>query len=163
MPNLRVFGTEISGNRQRNESLSPETRAAICACVAAGQKKADIARAFRIDRKTIDRTLKRFSERNDFESRPRTGRPKALDARGERYLVRLARQFAKVPWRALLHLDGGRVSIRTARRILQRHHLRKWRAKRRPKLTAMHAARRRAFCRFWEGREAELTSVCDSC
>lgn len=160
MPNLRVFGTEISGNRRKDEHLSPETRASICACVAAGQKKAEIARAFRVDRATIYRTLQRFLERNDFKSRPRTGRPKALDARGERQLIRLARKHPKVNWRWLLHLYGGQLSTRTARRILQRHHLRKWRAKQRPKLTPAHAAKRRAFCAYWSGREAELTSVC---
>ena len=161
MSNLRTFGTEISGNRRKNESLSPETRAAICASVAAGTPKTVVARLFKINRRTVNRTQQRYAERRDFRSRPRSGRPRSLNTREERYLVRLARRFPRVSWKALVQLDGARVSLSTVKSIMRRKNLRKWRSKRRPKLTAAHAQKRRAFCRHWlsSGRLEELTSV----
>lgn len=96
MSNLRTFGTEISGNRQKNESLSPKTRAAIYASVAAGTPKTVVARLFKINRRTVNRTQQRYAERRDFRSRPRSGRPRSLNTREERYLVRLARRFPRI-------------------------------------------------------------------
>lgn len=159
MSNLRVFGTEISGNRQKTQELSPETRAAICASVAAGQSPSAVAKAFHVHRATIYRTVKRSAELSNFKSKPRTVRPKVLTAREERYLVRLARRFPKLSWKALVHLHGTQVSRSTLQRILKRYNLRKWVAKQRPKLTADHARQRRAFCRNWRGREEELVAV----
>lgn len=162
MPNLRVFGTEISGNRRGKENLLPETRAAICSSVAAGQSPTAVARAFKINRGTVYNTIKRFQQHNSFESRPRTGRPRSLSTREERYLVKIARRFPRISWRALVHLDGSRVSLSTIKRIMRRRRLRKWRSKQRPKLTASHARERLAFCRYWlqGGRIEQLTSVC---
>ena len=137
--------TEITGTRKRNENLSPEVRAAIWASVEAGEKKTDIARRFNVDRSTVDRTMKRFSERHDFKSRPRSGGPRSLSDRGERYLVQLARRFPNVTWKTLLQLEGNSVSESTARKILRRHHIRKCRSKRRPKLTPPYAAKRLEF------------------
>ena len=164
MPNLRVFGTEISGNRQGKKNLSPEARAAVCSSVAAGQSPTAVARAFKISRGTVYNTIKRFQQHNSFESRPRTGRPRSLSTREERYLVQIARRFPRVSWQALVHLDGIRISLSTIKRIMRRKRLRKWRSKQRPKLTASHARERRAFCRYWlqGGRIEQLTSVCVS-
>jgi hypothetical protein len=36
---LRTFGTIISGNRQSNQEINPETRAAIIAAVDLGEKE----------------------------------------------------------------------------------------------------------------------------
>lgn len=114
---------------------------------------------FKINRSTVYRTIKRFSERNNFESRPKKGRPGALDAHEERQLIHLARRFPKVSRRALAHLDGMRVSTSTVKRIMRRHHLTKWRARKRPLLTPEAARKRRELCRFWRGREVELVRV----
>ena len=79
-------------SRKRNEPLSPEARTAIYASVAAGENKTVIARRFNINRSTVYDTIEQYSKRNDFKSRPRAGRPRSLNTRGERYLVRLARR-----------------------------------------------------------------------
>lgn len=164
MSNLRVFGTEITGNRRKSEPLSPEARAAICSSVTAGQSPTAVARLFGISRTTVYNTFNRFRERSDFRSRPRTGRPRSLSTREERYLVRITRRFPTVSWKALVLLDDARVSLSTIKRILRRRHIRKWISKHRPKLTATCARKRLAFCRYWleGGHLEELTSVCMS-
>ena len=96
MPNIRVFGTEISGNRQRKNDLSPEVRAAVCGSLAAGQSPTAVAKSFKIGRATVYRTLHRFQEQNNFKSRPRTGRPRSSSTREERYIVRIVRRFPKI-------------------------------------------------------------------
>ena len=115
----------MSRNREIHESISSEVRAAIWADVVAGEKKTVIARRFNISRPTIYRIMKRFSERHDFKSRPIAGRPKSVDPREERVLVRLARRFPKASWRTLVQMDGDHMSVSTARRILHRHNIRK--------------------------------------
>ena len=90
------LGTDITESRQRNKNLSPEVRAAIWASVKACEKKTDIARRFNIDCSTVDHTMKRFSERHDFKSRPRSGSPRSLSDRGERYLFQLSMRFLNV-------------------------------------------------------------------
>ena len=115
----------MSRTRKKTKPLSPEVRAAIWADVVAGEKKTVIARRFNISRPTIYRIMKRFSERHDFKSRPIAGRPKSVDPREERVLVRLARRFPKASWRTLVQMDGDHMSVSTARRILHRHNIRK--------------------------------------
>lgn len=94
-----------------------------------------------------------------LDSGPRLGGPRSLNAHEERYLVPLARRVSNVPWRIILQLDGNRVSESTARRILRRHHICKFRFKRYPKPTPLRAAKRLGFCRLWKGRELELAFV----
>lgn len=161
MTNPRVFGTEISGNRRKTNELSPECRAAVLGSISAGQSPTAVAQSFKISRMTVYRTIKRFQQRNDFKSRPRTGRPRSLGTREERYIARIIRRFPKISWRALVHTDGIRVSRSTIQRILRRKGLRKWLSKCRPKLTPIQAKARLEFCRYWleAGRRERLTSV----
>ena len=154
------LGTEITGSRQGNKDLSSEVRAAIWASVKAREKKTGIARRFNIDRSTVNRTMKRFAERHDFKSRPRLGGPRSLSDRGKRYLVQLARRFPNVTWKTLLQMEENSVSESTARKILRRHHIRKCRPRRCPRLRLPHVAKRLEFCYFWKGRKSELASVC---
>lgn len=82
--NLRTSSTKLSRNRQRNESLSPYTRTASYTYVAASKSLIAVAHAFRINRLTVYKTVKRFLERKNFELRLKKGRPRALDTREER-------------------------------------------------------------------------------
>ena len=156
---LRKFGTEISANRQGRVPFKSLARAAICAAVAAGQSKAAVARAFGTTRQTVFNTIRRATTLQSLENKKRPGRPRLLNIREERYLLRLVRRFPKSSWKELVARNGHRVSARTLRRILQRYKMRKWKSKERPALTDESAAERMAFCRFWKGREEELASV----
>ncbi len=159
---LRVFGTELSGNRRGRQPLTPEARASICALAIAGKSTAILAQAFNCTPQTIRNTLKRRTERPIFTDKPRSGRPKLLNEREERCLVRLSRRFPKLPYHKLLslHNQGGvRISHNTLRRVVKRHNLKKWLSKNRPRLTRELAILRREFCARWYGREEELASV----
>ena len=146
MSNPNDIAKKTRESRKRSEPLFPEARTAIYASVAVGENKTVIARRFNINRSTVYDTINRYSKRNDFESRPRTGHPRLLNACGERYLVRLARRVPNASWRTLLQMSGNRVSEMTARKFLRRHHIYKRRSRRRSKLTPLHAKKRRAFC-----------------
>ena len=159
MSNPNDIAKKTRESRKGNEPLSTEARAAIYASVVADEDKTVIAHRFNINLSTVYDIMKRYSERKDFKSRPRSGRPRSLNARGERYLVRLARRVPNASWRTLLQLSGNCVCERVARKILHRHHIRKCRPKRCPKLTPLRAKKRREFCRFWKGSELELASV----
>jgi transposase len=159
MDSQRVFGTEISGNRQRFGHLKPEVRAAITASIEAGQSATHVAKVFAVSRRTVNRTVQRFRQRHTFTTAPRSGRPRKLSPREERYLVRLVRRFPKSSYKKLVNLHGATVSARTLRRVLKRHNLKKWLSKRRPKLREDDARERLKFARFWRGREEELATV----
>ena len=60
MLNPYDFGTEITKDRNKNDPLSSEARAAIYASVLAGKNKTEIARRFHINRSTVYDTIKRF-------------------------------------------------------------------------------------------------------
>ena len=60
MLNPYDFGTEITKDRNKNDPLSSEARAAIYASVLAGENKTEIARRFHINRSTVYDTIKRF-------------------------------------------------------------------------------------------------------
>ena len=63
------FGTEISGNPGAKAELLSNTLAAIVSAVEAGKKAAQVARDFGVNRSIIQRTVDRFHQRHDFESR----------------------------------------------------------------------------------------------
>ncbi|KAF2174433.1 hypothetical protein K469DRAFT_710953, partial [Zopfia rhizophila CBS 207.26] len=67
---MRSFGTEIPGNRGRNDELSPEARAAIISKREAGVLRKDLAVECRVSEKTITNTFKRWKSHNTVESLP---------------------------------------------------------------------------------------------
>lgn len=60
-------------DRKTNPSLQRHAQLLLQAWQPAKKKKTVIAHGLNISRKTIDRTIKWFSERHDFKSRPCTG------------------------------------------------------------------------------------------
>ena len=71
----RNFGTEISGNRQRNHEFTPEQRAAMVAEVYAGKSMRQVAASYSTDPGTVSRTVKRWKENHNNVSGARSGRP----------------------------------------------------------------------------------------
>ncbi|OAL18659.1 hypothetical protein AYO22_10478 [Fonsecaea multimorphosa] len=72
----------------------------------------------------------------------RTGRPKKITKRAERRILRAIKVNPKISYAELrrrLDLD---VSDQTIRRLLHNHHIKKWMAKKRPKLTEKAAKAR---------------------
>ena len=133
---LRLFGTEISGNRQTRHNLPPTTRSAIVAAYVAGGTKAQVARAFKVHRHTVDYTLNRWHNHHQWESLPKSGRPESLNPRQKRLVFRIARKDPKIKWRSIRNQLPFHTSLRTLQRMLWRKfELRKWRSLRRPSLS----------------------------
>jgi transposase len=98
---MRAFGTEISGNRGRNDELSPEVRAAIIYGLEAGQSPSKLAARFRVHRSTIYRTKERFILHKTIKTLPRSGRPRKISQLGRRYLYLEARRNPRMTYRTL--------------------------------------------------------------
>ncbi len=147
MEGIRQFGTEISGNRQKNEELSCEARAAILSAVAAGQPKKAVAAAFGCTRSTVYNTINRWTTTYGNKSRPRKGRPKQLTLREERYIYRMVRYQPQRAYATLAYNLG--CSRSTAQRILNGRRLRKWLSLGRPALKVEDARKRLEFARYW--------------
>ncbi|KAK0725140.1 hypothetical protein B0H67DRAFT_482036 [Lasiosphaeris hirsuta] len=92
MINLDEVGSKLTAGRQKNEELSAFARAAIIGAVAARASQSAVARAFRVNRKAVQRAIQRFESSTTAESRPRTGRPEILTRREKRYIIHLAKR-----------------------------------------------------------------------
>ncbi|KNA96965.1 hypothetical protein FOXG_18208 [Fusarium oxysporum f. sp. lycopersici 4287] len=137
----RSFGSEISGNRQFNHEFTPVQRAAIMAELRAGKSQRTVAANFNTTQGTISKTKKRWEEEEILQSRARKGRPKKLTA---------------------LQILGLDVSIRTLKRRLQSYWRRKWRSKRRIKLSEEDAKARLKHCEFWLHHLDDYIQICFS-
>ena len=156
---MRVFGTEISGNRGRNCELKPTDRSAIVAKRNAGVSREAVAREFGVSPSTVTRTVKRWTQNGVFTSRPRSGRPEKLTRAQKRYIIRLVQRNARLAWKTLISESGTGIHPNTARKAMGRHYRRKWRARKRIQLTKAHAEERLSFARYWRKFEADLVAV----
>lgn len=158
--NLRKFGTIISGNRQPNQEINPETRAAIIAAVIAGAKRSAVARDFGVSPSAVTRIFQRFEKTGNLQSQPRSGRPKSLSPRDKRAIIRQVRIKYDLTRRELVNDLQLSVSPSTVRRTLDEENLRKWRSKKRVHLSDESAKERLSFTHIWQGKEDELAQVC---
>jgi transposase len=134
--NMRSFGTEISGNRGRGCELSSAQRTAILEAVDAGKKKAAIAREFGCSTRVVFNTIQRWKDHKTVESLPRLGQPPKLNRVQKRNLLRIVRQHPQIEYAELIAQVAGIAASRsTIYRLIKKHHITKWRAKKRPKLT----------------------------
>ena len=92
-------------------------------------------------------TLSKSTSRNDGESAPRSGRPKLLERYEERNILRLVRLHPKWTYKTLLKEAGLEVSHRTVYRVLKKHGIRNWLAKKRPELSPEVARTRLIWAR----------------
>lgn len=70
---LNAVGLKLTAGRQKHGELSCLARAAIVAAVAAGTSQSAVARAFRVDRKAVQRALQSFESSDNMASKPRSG------------------------------------------------------------------------------------------
>lgn len=159
LSNQRRFGTVISGNRQRNQEISPVSRAAIISAVVAGQKKSAVARQFQLPRSTIQSLIDRYNSTQSVYSQPRSGRPKVVTPRGIRSIVRTVKQDFRGTRKQLELQLPLEVSPTTLRRTLNYEGIRKWLSKKKPFITPEAAKLRLSFARHWIKNEEELMAV----
>ena len=137
---MREFGTIISGNRGCNHELSNEQRAGILSALEAGESKSKIAQRFRCSRQTIYNTISRWDKHESIQSLPRSGTPKKLTPRQERQLLRIVRANPSIKYAQLkAQVAGINVKYHTIWRLMKKHYIRKWIAKKRLKLKLEHA------------------------
>ncbi|GAO15952.1 hypothetical protein UVI_02039730 [Ustilaginoidea virens] len=138
MPLNRAFGTEISGNRQRNHEFSPVQKAAIVAELSQGKTHRAVATAFNTSPSTTYRIFKRWKEDATLENKPRSGRPPKLTEAEKRYIVLLVKRNRSIIYSALQC---------------------KWKAIKRIPLSKKTAANRLSFPHYWLPKVEELIEV----
>lgn len=155
---IRVFGTELSGNRQRNQELSAKTRAAICTQFLNNIPRTKIAAQFGVSRKTIYNTWNRWTSAKSLNSRPRKGRPPVLTPSEKRYLYKLVRRNPRLAYKCIPSQLLTQVSTRTIRRALKQYNIRKWKSKRRIPLTERDIKGRKEFVATWRKKVTDLVT-----
>jgi hypothetical protein len=166
MPPLRTPLGSISGNSRRGKELTPYMRGKILGKASEGAKSATIAIKLKIPRKTVEYTLQQDELRNDGYSLPRKPQGKSYTDAEERITVRHVRLNPKDTYQQVIDACGLTYKRSTVKKILKKHGIYNWRAKKRPELTEAHALKRLAWClahRGWTGEEWGLICWSDEC
>jgi transposase len=157
--NPRVFGTIISGNRQRNCEFPPEARGAMVALRYEGKSYSALATQFNTTKSTVWNIVKRFQTDQTTSPKPRKGRPVKLTKAQRKYVILLLKRDRDIAWKALIGDAGVAVCVNTLRTAVGKHYSRKWRAIERIPLNKDSAFDRLAYCRDWLPNAAELLDV----
>jgi hypothetical protein len=135
-----------SGNARRGPELTPYARGKIVGAAQLGASPTVIATLQNLPRTTISSTIHVDPERNEGQSKPRTGRPKLYTDQDERRILRQVRLYPKCTYADVRKACVVTLCDTTLKTILKKHGISNWRAKRRPELTEEHAAKRLAWC-----------------
>jgi len=135
-----------SGNARRGPELTPYARGRIVGAARAGISPAQIARDENRSYSTITSTLELDLQRDEGESKPRSGRPKLYTDRDERKILRQVRLYPKCTYEDVRRACVVTLCDTTLKTILKKHGISNWRAKQRPELTEEVAAKRLAWC-----------------
>jgi Transposase. len=100
---------------------------------------------------TVETTLRRAPQRNDGESKPRSGRPRTLSERDLRHILCVIRADPYISYRKIKFQTGLTCHSKATFRGLAGTGYGHWLARKRPKLEAKHAKKRYEFaCRYKE-------------
>jgi len=163
---LRTPLATISGNRRRGKELTPYKRGDIIGRYTGGATRQVIAYATETPISTVDYTIDTANQRPNGHSKPRTGRPKKLSIRDERYIIRVARTDPRTTYARIKLQCGLDCSRATIYRLLKEYGLINWLAKKRPLLTPEVAVKRLAWClerRHWRFDEWMKIIWSDEC
>ena len=153
--------------------LSEPQRVSCLSLAEAGVGTKQIAATIDCTQRAVRKTKQRWNKLQSYGSAARSGRPYTLSDRDVRRLYINARKNKKINYRRLLEGVGlwdrdepkPKVSTTTVRRALDREGLRRFRAKRRPKIDPAVAKERLAFARAWQKFpwEKETVKFSDEC
>ena len=146
MPLQRISLGLVSGNRQFNHELTPYQRGVAIGMTFKGAKSSEIEVALDCSHGALRSTLKFAHLHNEGKSQPRTGVPKACTDADEQNLLRHIRKNPKDSYAKVQEACGMKCSKSTIKRILVKHGIHNWRARKRPVLTEENAAIRLAWC-----------------
>lgn len=105
---LNELVRHLTANHSRNKELGPYLRIAICALVAAGRSERSLATLFGVSRHAIHRAVELWESHSTFESRPRSGRPKAPARREKRQLARRVTRSRHLTTKAVIRARSKR-------------------------------------------------------
>lgn len=113
-----------------------------------------------ISRSTVTRTIQKYQETGGFQDGPKSGRPKLLNSRDERSLIK---HISKSPFSSASELNQKFVSLlgvncsdRTIRNYLVRNGYNSYKAVKKPYLSSTHKAKRLEFCSIYENANSEF-------
>jgi hypothetical protein len=135
--------------------LSPYLRGKIASKASEGKTDYQIGRDLKLERGTVRYTLKVDNLRNEGETVPRKARGKSYTDAKERLLLRHVRLNPKDTYKQVIAACGLRCKTSTVKKILKKHHIANWKAKRRPLLTEAYALKRLAWCLKHRGYSVE--------
>lgn len=107
----------------------------------AGQSLREIEQRTGIPKSTVADILQNPQPLTQFN----TGRPKKLSIRCERHIIRTVKQNPRVTYQKVREICDTDASDDTIRRLLSTHRMKRWIAKKRPRLTKEHAKKRLVF------------------
>src|SRR5690606_37941707 len=110
-----------------------------------GYSYSDISRITGRSKTLVANFVNRVLDIGEIEPRTPTGRPRILSAQAVRVAIRSAISDREQTWEQLQLGMAEKVSMSTIKRTLREHHIKKWKAKRRPLLEDSHANKRLAF------------------
>jgi Transposase len=166
MPPQRIPLGSVSGNRQFNHELTPYQRGVAIGMTFKGAKSSEIEVALDCSRGALRSTLKLAHLHDDGKSQPRTGTPKCYTDADERNLLCHVRKNPKDSYAQVQKACGMTCSKSMIKRILVKHGIHNWRARRRPELTEENVAARLAWClkyRYVSSEEWGLYMWSDEC
>lgn len=124
-----------------NPELDEATKNKLIGACVAGKSPAQAGKLFGINSSTAKYVWRKYKKTGTVENRQRTGRPRKLDERSERLLVRMALKNRRKPLIDLGNQMVPSVSESTVRRILESHNLYQRVARKKPFLTKAHKLR----------------------
>lgn len=122
--------------------VSPNTRSRIVSARVHGIDFMTIAEHENLTPSTCRRIRYNASKQTSCISRPRSGRPRVLDARDQRRLFRTIANNPKITTARLRTEVAPQVSAKTIARFLKQSGIQKWRCRKRPLLDDVRAAAR---------------------
>jgi transposase len=156
----------ISGNRFKNCELSPFQRGIIIGKHSTVLTAFKIAKELKLDPGTVRYTIAKNPERYDGRTKGRNGRPRQYTDAEERLVLRHVRLNPKDTYTEVLRACGVKFKTSTLKKILRLAGISNWRAKKRPFLTKIHAAKRLAWClarRHWNKETWGMVVWSDEC
>lgn len=119
----------LGENRSRGGELSSEARATIIASIDAKISPTKVAEQIGCSRRTVYNTISRWRDQHNNESRPRVGRPKVLNRREKRTLLRLLRTRPRASYEDICAYAGVKIHRSTLYRLAKANHIIRSRAK----------------------------------
>ena len=113
----------------------------------AGCSLSEIADIENTPKSTIQDTCALIDARPKGESLPRSGRPSVVNRVEERSIIRFVRQNVRATYAEIKRQTSVTCSHRTISRIIAKHGIKKWLAKKRPLLTSEVAKKRLKWCK----------------